>query len=107
MDAGMARHARIRVSGGWYHVFTRGHNREQIFCCETDCEHFLELIGEMREQFRVRVIAYCGMKLGELASKVGGVRDSAVTGAVKHLESLSRGHREIRQKYFRATMALA
>ena len=40
---------------------------------------------------------YCGMKLCELASRVGGLRDSAVTGAVKHLECLSRKHREIRR----------
>ena len=53
----MARHVRIRVSGGWYHVFTRGHNRERIFSCDEDCEHFLELVAAMREQYRLRVYA--------------------------------------------------
>ena len=57
----MARQVRIRVSGGWYHVCSRGHNRETIFCCQRDREHFLELVEGMRERFRVRVCAYCIM----------------------------------------------
>ena len=57
----MARHVRIRVLGGWYHVFTRGHNRERIFAERGDYLHFLELIERMREQFRVPVQAYCLM----------------------------------------------
>ena len=54
----MARQVRIRVSGGMYHVFTRGHNREVLFCHKADGEHFLELLKEMRERFRMRVYAY-------------------------------------------------
>jgi len=57
----MARHARISVSGGWYHVFSRGHNRELIFSGRGDNEHFLKLLEEMRERFRVHVYAYCLM----------------------------------------------
>jgi len=57
----MARHVRIRVSGGMYHVFTRGHNREMIFCHERDAEHFLELVQAMRGMFGMRVYAYCLM----------------------------------------------
>ena len=54
----MARQVRIRVSGGMYHVFTRGHNREVIFCHEKDAEHFLEQVKTMREMFGVRGYAY-------------------------------------------------
>ena len=54
----MARSARIRVSGGWYHVFSRGHNREAVFSADGDREHFLALVAQMRERFRVRVYAY-------------------------------------------------
>jgi len=54
----MARHVRIRVSGGWYHVFTRGHNRENILCCDEDRLHFLALVEQMREQYRVGIYAY-------------------------------------------------
>jgi len=45
-----------------YHVFTRGHNREAIFCHDRDVEHFLELVQEMRETFGMRVSAYCLMR---------------------------------------------
>jgi len=57
----MARHVRIRVLGGWYHVFSRGHNRERIFTGQGDYVHFLELMDAMRERFSVRVYAYCLM----------------------------------------------
>jgi putative transposase len=57
----MARHARFRVAGGWYHVFTRGHNREAVFGNEEDCEHFLELVERMRELYGIRVHAYAVM----------------------------------------------
>ena len=51
----------MRVAGGWYHACSRGHNREMIFGEERDYTHFLELLDAMREQFRVRVHAYCLM----------------------------------------------
>ena len=57
----MARAARIRVSGGWYHVCSRGHNREGVFSDATDYSHFVDLLEEMRERFRVRLYAYCLM----------------------------------------------
>ncbi len=57
----MARHVRIRVCGGWYHVFSRGHNRERIFSRRGDYVHFLELVEALRERFRVRAYAYCLM----------------------------------------------
>jgi len=57
----MARPLRINVAGGWYHITARGHNRERIYCDRTDYAHFLELLGEMSERFRVRVHAYALM----------------------------------------------
>ena len=57
----MARHVRIRVCGGWYHVFSRGHNREGIFSDRGDYVHFLEQVEAMRERLRVRAYAYCLM----------------------------------------------
>ena len=49
----MARAVRIRAVGGWYHVFSRGHNREAIFGTPDDYRHFVELPGMLRDQFRV------------------------------------------------------
>ena len=57
----MARHVRIRVGGGMYHVYTRGDHRDAVFCSDGDAEHFLELLEEMRGRFRMRVYAYCLM----------------------------------------------
>jgi REP element-mobilizing transposase RayT len=57
----MARHVRIRVSGGWYHILARGHNRERIFGGEADYADFLGRLQEMRQRYRVRVVAYCLM----------------------------------------------
>jgi len=54
----MARAVRIRVAGGWYHVFSRGHNREAIFGGDRDYRHFLELLGELQAVWRVPVHAY-------------------------------------------------
>lgn len=58
----MARPVRIRVAGGLYHVCARGHNRQAIFTDRRDYAHFLELLEEMHERFRVRVYAYCLMR---------------------------------------------
>ena len=57
----MARHPRINVAGGWYHVFNRGQDREAIFEADEDYRHFLELIGVLHERYRVHVYAYALM----------------------------------------------
>ena len=44
-----------------YHVFSRGQDRRDIFTDRRDRQHFLELVEEMRERFRVAVYAYCLM----------------------------------------------
>jgi len=44
-----------------YHVFSRGQDRRDIFADRRDRQHFLELVEEMRERFRVAVYAYCLM----------------------------------------------
>jgi putative transposase len=54
----MARPLRVDIAGGWYHVTARGDHRRTIFCDGRDEQHFCELLGEMREQFRVQVLAY-------------------------------------------------
>lgn len=58
----MARPVRIRVAGGLYHVCARGQDRQALFTDRRDYAHFLELLEEMHERFRVRVYAYCLMR---------------------------------------------
>src|SRR5689334_18697119 len=54
----MARPLRMERAGGWYHVTARGNERKAIYRDDLDRSHFLELVGEVVEQFRVRVHAY-------------------------------------------------
>jgi REP element-mobilizing transposase RayT len=54
----MARPVRIDVAGGWYHVTSRGNERKAIFRDDRDRNHFLELLAESTERFRLRVHAY-------------------------------------------------
>ena len=54
----MARHLRIDIPGGWYHVMSRGTDRRMIFEGGRDCGHFLELIEEMTGRYAIRLHAY-------------------------------------------------
>ena len=54
----MTRPLRINLAGGWYHVTARGNNRQAIYDDDRDRLHFIGLIGEMVERYRVRMHAY-------------------------------------------------
>jgi len=57
----MARPLRVDVEDGWYHVTARGDHRQEIFHDDRDHGHFLELLEEMSERYRVGVMAYVCM----------------------------------------------
>jgi len=58
----MTRPLRINVAGGgWYHVTARGHNRRQIFSNSSDYRHFIDLLVQMTDRFRLRIHAYALM----------------------------------------------
>lgn len=54
----MARPLRVEVVGGWYHVTTRGNNRQPIYLGDRDRQHFLELLAELEPRFGLAVVAY-------------------------------------------------
>jgi len=54
----MARPLRVDVENGWYHVTSRGIERRSIFDNAHEHEHFLELLGEMADRYRVMVHAH-------------------------------------------------
>ncbi len=58
----MSRPLRIDIAGGWYHVTARGIERRAIFEKRREYEHFLELLEEMSERYRVEVHAYALME---------------------------------------------
>lgn len=54
----MTRPLRKNIAEGWYHVFSRGLERREIFADDLDRRHLLELLAEMRERYRIVVHAY-------------------------------------------------
>jgi len=54
----MARALRLNISGGWYHVTTRGIERKIVYTDDTCSIRFLELLEETVERFGVKVHAY-------------------------------------------------
>lgn len=54
----MARKPRIEFPGAFYHVITRGNNRQRIFADNTDYQSFLERLGFYKKQFRFILYAY-------------------------------------------------
>ena len=57
----MARALRKNIEGGWYHITARGHNRQAIFLDDGDRTHWIELLAESVERFRMEVHAYVCM----------------------------------------------
>ncbi|MBF0134472.1 MAG: transposase [Magnetococcales bacterium] len=57
----MARPLRIELSGGLYHVTSRGDRREDIYFSEDDRHTWLEVFGQVCERFNWACHAYCQM----------------------------------------------
>lgn len=57
----MARPLRIELSGGLYHVTSRGDRREDIYDGKQDCEAWLTIFGNVCERFNWICHAYCQM----------------------------------------------
>ena len=55
------RRARITYQGAFHHAMNRGYNGNPIFKDDNDKEIFLELISEISEKFRIRILSYCIM----------------------------------------------
>ena len=54
----MVRPLRIDIADGWYHVYSRGTERRAIFKEDGDRSHFLGLLAELHERYRIRIHAY-------------------------------------------------
>ena len=57
----MSRPLRIEFAGALYHVTSRGDGQEDIYLDDRDRELFLEVLGEVSEQFNWTPHAYCLM----------------------------------------------
>jgi len=58
MLAVIMRRLRRNTVDGWYHTFHRGIERRSIFADDRDREHFVDLLAEARERFRLRIHAF-------------------------------------------------
>lgn len=57
----MSRPFRVEYTGAIYHITSRGIDRRIIFNDENDYQHFIQLLKEGADFFRVEVISYCLM----------------------------------------------
>lgn len=57
----MARPLRVEFSGALYHVTSRGNARAPIFFADPDRQLFLDVLGDVIEQYRWLCYAYCLM----------------------------------------------
>lgn len=57
----MPRAARVLADNGVYHVLNRGNGRAEVFHKAKDFAAFVALIGEAKERYPVKVLAYCLM----------------------------------------------
>jgi len=51
----------VEYPGAIYHVTIRGNNRRALFVDDKDRERFLDRLGEYRDEYGIRVYAYCLM----------------------------------------------
>lgn len=58
----MARQLRIEYEGAFYHVTSRGNQKEDIFFDDSDREKFLEILKRTKDRYRYLLHAYCLMK---------------------------------------------
>jgi hypothetical protein len=55
----MSRPLRLELSGGLYHVTSRGDRREDIFLDDTDREAWLHTLGQCCERYNWAIHAWC------------------------------------------------
>lgn len=54
----MARRARIEYEGAFYHVITRGNQRQKIFRDEKDYSKYLEILSRYKSQYKFHLYSY-------------------------------------------------
>jgi REP element-mobilizing transposase RayT len=57
----VARQLRIEYPGAFYHIYSRGNQKQEIFFSDEDRYYFLRALGDANEKFGMRFHAYCLM----------------------------------------------
>jgi putative transposase len=58
----MARQLRIQYEGAFYHVYSRGNQKQPIFLSDDDLYFFQKILGDVHEKYDVWIHVYCLMK---------------------------------------------
>jgi len=57
----MARQLRIDHPGAFFHVYSRGNRKQEVFLSDEDRSYFLKILGDACGEFGVRIHAFCLM----------------------------------------------
>ena len=57
----MSRHSRIKSKTNIYHVMSRGLNKHLLFDDEEDYLRYLQLLDDIKKEYRIKIYAYCLM----------------------------------------------
>lgn len=94
----MPRTGRIVLPGYPHHVVQRGHNRQVVFAVPDDFRHYVDSLRELKDQFEVRVYAYCLMTNhvhlllapGDQASGLGRLMKALAARTTRYRNRLER-----------------
>jgi putative transposase len=99
----MPRTARAAPGGIVYHCLNRGNDRKPIFHKNTDFDAFLKLLGEAKQRYSVKLLAFCLMdnhwhlsvlpqKDDDLSNFFGWVCNAHVRRYRQHYHTAGQGH---------------
>lgn len=57
----MSRQLRVEYAGAFYHIFSRGNQKQPIFLSDDDRHYFLKILGDVHGKFGIVFQAYCLM----------------------------------------------
>jgi putative transposase len=57
----MSRQLRVEYAGAFYHIFSRGNQKQPIFFSDEDRFYFLKILGDVHDKFGMIFQAYCLM----------------------------------------------
>ena len=57
----LPRHPRSLADMGFYHILSRGNNKNKIFHCQQDYSYFLKVLKRYLDKFQINIFHYCLM----------------------------------------------
>lgn len=94
----MPRKARVVVPNCPHHIVQRGHNRNTVFVCDDDCQYYLENLIEAKQEYGIKVYAYCLMtnhvhlivEPGDSAAVIGNLMKRLAARQTRYVNRLER-----------------